>query len=194
MIEFTDFVCRRDGRALFKPISGRVDAGEAIELIGPNGAGKSTFLRALAGLHTQVDGEKHIARLLYQGHRLGLDPLATPLQNIRWFGNLLDNAVTDGQIREALQRVSMVRFATALVGRLSAGQQRRVGMARWLLDSAPVWLLDEPLTALDVEGQKLVDELIQEKLAAGGAVIYATHTDIPIPGKGKLEIEPVSEA
>ena len=188
-VELIDLVSLRDGEAVFAPVSVSAPTPVALEIVGANGAGKTTLLRTLAGVHSQYHGSFQIERTLYQGHRTGLDELMSVLDNLNWFAKVRGTAIDQEAVQQALLKVGMLQFALSPVGQLSQGQQRRVCMARWLLSPAPVWLLDEPLVALDHNGQQLLAELIDEHCEAGGWVLYSTHVDIPIKGKQRLEIE-----
>lgn len=181
--------CERGGRRLFSPLTLSVLPGDYVELIGANGSGKSTLLRTLAGLHSQFTGEYLSQDVLYQGHRLGLDGLLTPLENLAWFAGLEDQTLDHEATLNALQRAGVLTKAYSLCSAMSAGQQRRVAMARWLLSTRKLWLLDEPLTALDASAQDLLRDVIAEHCANGGAVICATHNAIAIDGKSELVLD-----
>jgi heme exporter protein A len=181
--------CERGGRRLFSPLTLSVLPGDYVELIGANGSGKSTLLRTLAGLHSQFTGEYLSRDVLYQGHRLGLDGLLTPLENLAWFAGLEDQTLDHEATLNALQRAGVLTKAYSLCSAMSAGQQRRVAMARWLLSVRKLWLLDEPLTALDASAQDLLRDVIAEHCANGGAVICATHNAIAIDGKSELVLD-----
>lgn len=192
MLELEEIVCERDGRGLFAPVSISVQAGEYIELTGPNGAGKSTLLRTLAGLHSRYSGVFESVDCLYQGHRLGLDGLLTPLENFTWFLGLEEQTPDHERFLGALQRTGVLEKAYQPCSDMSAGQQRRVAMARWLLSSRSLWLLDEPLTALDATAQKVLVQIISEHCQAGGAVVCATHGELAIPEKRSVRLEVVA--
>ena len=181
--------CERGGRRLFSPLTLSVLPGDYVELIGANGSGKSTLLRTLAGLHSQFTGEYLSQDVLYQGHRLGLDGLLTPLENLAWFAGLEGQTLDHEATLNALQRAGVLTKAYSLCSAMSAGQQRRVAMARWLLSLRKLWLLDEPLTALDASAQDLLRDVIAEHCANGGAVICATHNAIAIDGKSELVLD-----
>ncbi len=183
MLVFDQLSCKRDERALFVPLSDEIGVGECVALTGPNGAGKTTLLRTLAGIHTQFDGAFSAAEFLYSGHRVALDDLLTPVENLRWYAALNGDEVSDAELREALVRVDMLALAMTPCQRFSQGQLRRVGMARWLLSKAQLWLLDEPLTSLDVAGQKLLNEIIAAHIDAGGAVFCATHAPLTVTSR-----------
>ncbi len=194
MIKLTELQCNRNGVPLFEPLTYQIDEGACVELLGPNGAGKTTLLRTVAGIYEQFSGALEAAPVCYQGHRLGLDELSTVVENLQWYCNLAGTNADEARIVAALSRVGMAPHGLREVGRLSQGQQRRVGMARWLLDERAVWVLDEPLTALDLEGQAVLLDLISEKVSARGAVIYATHTALNLPDKQVLELLPLGSA
>ena len=188
MLELDAFTACRDGRPLFQHVSIEVGRGQCVELMGPNGIGKSTLLKSICGLHTQTEGHARCDAFVYQGHRLGLDELLTPLENLSWFGALEGSKVTAEAVRPLLQRMNVDGLAFTPCGRLSQGQQRRVAMARWCLSSRGLWLLDEPFTALDRHGQGLLNEILSEHCNKGGAVMCATHVPIAVDGKTTLEL------
>ena len=188
MLRSSDLVSLRNGRAIFDPVTLALAAGDALEVVGPNGAGKTTLMRTLAGLHGQFAGTFHAASLLFQGHRLGLDELLTPLENIRWHAELDGRELADDVLADALNKVAMAGYAFTPVGKLSQGQQRRVAMARWLCAERRLWLLDEPVTALDDAGQSLLCSVLDEHLAAGGAVMYSTHVALAVTSKRALRL------
>ena len=183
MLVLDQLTCKRDERALFVPLSDEVSAGECVALTGPNGAGKTTLLRTLAGIHTQFDGTFSASEFLYSGHRVALDDLLTPVENLRWYAALNGYELGDAELREALARVDMLALAMTPCQRFSQGQLRRVGMARWLLSRAQLWLLDEPLTSLDPAGQALLNEIIGAHIGAGGAVFCATHAPLTVTSR-----------
>ena len=170
-----------------------VAAGDCVELVGPNGSGKITLLRTLAGLHSQYRGDFNLVESVYQGHRFGLDELLSPLENLAWFAGLQGQQLDRHHALEALERLGLLAEAHTACHRLSAGQQRRAAIARWLLAAPSLWLLDEPFNALDVQSQTLLNELLQEHCKAGGAVVCATHLKLQVEGKVTLGLEPPVE-
>ena len=185
VVEVSELTCQRDGRELFGALGFELNAGECLEVRGANGSGKSTLLRCVAGLFTDYAGTIETASSLYLGHRLGLNLLLTAEQNLMWYRGLRGSA---DSISEVLSRVGMGGYARVSCQNMSAGQQRRIGLARVLIGQCPLWLLDEPLTALDATGQELVASLIQEHLQASGAVLCATHQDLQVPGARTLQL------
>ena len=192
MLHLRELSCLREERALFEPISLDVQAGDCVEVLGPNGAGKTTLLRTLAGLHTQFSGTFECSDFLYQGHRVALDELMNPLENLRWYGALDGQSYGDRELRDVLQEVGMVSKALTPCQQLSQGQQRRVSMARWRLSAAKLWLLDEPYTSLDQAGQTLLNTVLAHHCSTGGAVLAATHTPLTVGQSKALHIVPIA--
>ncbi len=190
MLQLHDLACQRDERVLFAPLNLTVAPGDCVEVLGPNGAGKTTLLRTLAGLHGQYIGDYHCEDFLYQGHRVALDELLNPLENLRWFGAIQGREFSSDQLRDVLAKVDMVAMALTPCQKLSQGQQRRVSMARWLLSAAKLWLLDEPYTSLDKDGQQLLNNLLAEHCADGGVVLAATHTPLTVGHPRALHVVP----
>jgi heme exporter protein A len=189
------FGCERDGRWLFRNLTLELLPGECLELVGPNGSGKSTLLRAITGLYPEFVGTLRVAGCLYLGHRPGISGLLTAAENLRWYAALQGG----GQgalcsVTEALEQVGMAGYDNVLCQQLSAGQQRRVGLARLLLGGGRLWLLDEPLTALDSAGQQLVRGLLDGHLARGGAAVCATHQPLGVTGARQLSLGPALES
>jgi heme exporter protein A len=185
LLEIEELSCVRDGRALFSGLNVRLATGDCMSLIGPNGSGKSTLLRCVAGLFPDFEGTIRAAELSYLGHRPGVSLGLTAEQNLSWYRGL---AGANLAIDAVLTRVGLAGYGVVSCQRLSAGQQRRVALARLLLGRGRLWLLDEPFTALDDAGQDLVRELIVEHLAAGGAALCATHQPLGVPGAGTLDL------
>jgi heme exporter protein A len=178
--------CERDGRTLFRDLAFSLSAGDCLELRGPNGSGKSTLIRAIAGLYPDYTGTIEAGESLYLGHRPGISALLTAGENLRWYAALRPGGIGVG---EALEQVGMAGYERVACQHMSAGQQRRVGLARLALMDAPLWLLDEPLTALDQAGQQLVRALIDVQRARGGAVLCATHQPLGLAGADLLSLE-----
>lgn len=169
-------------RRLFHDLDIAAGAGELVEIRGDNGSGKSTLLRGLAGLHEFRDGHvRRHANCEYLGHRTSMCERLTPLENIRWLTQMRGQRVLLGAVESALARLGLDGAMHELCGTLSAGQQRRAALARVSVSDAPLWLLDEPLTALDQSGVERVRQLVAEHRAAGGSVICATHAPVAAP-------------
>lgn len=191
MLTLKELVCTREERPLFEPLSTVLAAGDCVELLGPNGAGKTTLLRSLAGLYTQYEGTFECTEFLFQGHHTGLDELMTPLENLAWFGGLEGHVITADAAADALREVGMFAYAMTPCQQLSQGQQRRVTMARWLLSDTKLWLLDEPYTSLDKDGQMLLNTILARHCDAGGAALAATHMPLSVDRKHELILSPV---
>ncbi len=171
-LRLSNLRCLRDGRELFNDLTLTLEPGQVCELMGPNGAGKSTLLRCIAGLYSEYEGELEVGPAQYLGHRVALNALLDVTANLRWYNAL---AASDADLEATLMTVGLAGYGPVPVGRLSAGQQRRVALARLLVVASTVWLLDEPYTALDHQGQQLVDAMIDAHCANGGVVLCATH-------------------
>ncbi len=180
-----DLTAIRGGRTVFAGLSFAVAAGQSLAVIGANGAGKSTLLRLVAGLLEPAggtvvldgaggsDGGSHFH---YLGHLDGLKTALTVRQNLDFWKTLWQG----GAIEPALEQVGLGGLADLHVRVLSAGQRRRVAIARLLIAQRPVWLLDEPATALDATAEATLGRIIGEHLAAGGMALIATHRDLPL--------------
>lgn len=201
LLDVADLACRRGGRPVFDHLSFALGAGELLALTGHNGSGKTTLLRALArlvrpdagtvrwqGANVADDAETWRARLAWLGHLDGLKGDLTVRENLLGGERLRGRSAGDDRLDAAL-----VAFDLAAVGHrpartLSAGQRRRTALARVMLTEAPLWLLDEPLNALDAPAQQAFRTVLQQHLARGGLAIAATHADLGIPGTRVLEL------
>jgi heme exporter protein A len=190
----TELAAVRGGRRVFAGLSFTVAAGELLAVTGPNGSGKSTLLRLIAGLvkpaagHVGLEpasGEKAATRLHYVGHLDGLKAVDTVRQNLQFWADLWG---TSGQVDAALAAIGLESLANLPVSVLSAGQRRRVALARLMVAKRPIWLLDEPATALDAAGEARLGHLIGDHLAAGGLAIVATHLDLPVKPAATLAL------
>lgn len=196
-IEAADLACRRGGRSIFDGVGFRLANGEAIALTGRNGAGKSSLIAMLSGRLRPEAGSIRLEGLddmplaeaaHLVGHRDGLKTALTAAENLRFAQELLGSPGLDPA--EALATVGLPHAGALPVGYLSAGQRRRVALARLLVSSRPIWLLDEPMAALDVGSQAMLSRLLQAHLAAGGAILAATHGPLGLDGARELRIGP----
>jgi len=178
----------RGDAVLASDIALSVPAGSGLMLRGANGAGKSTLLLTLAGLLEPISGsvaleghdEDDAPAFHYCGHRNAVRPRLTVLETLSFWRDL--NGSPAVPVAEALDRVGLTRQARLDAAYLSAGQQRRLALARLLVSTRPVWLLDEPTSALDAEGQGLLANLISAHLTQGGIAVIASHDAIPVDG------------
>jgi heme exporter protein A len=185
LLDVANLACERDGRMLFDDLHVQLRAGECMELRGPNGSGKSTLLRAIAGLYPDYTGTIQAAESLYLGHRPGISGLLTAEENLRWYAMLRPGGRSPGA---ALTAVGMEGYERVACQQLSAGQLRRVALARLLLCPSLLWLLDEPMTALDSDGHGLVRPLVASPLSAGGAALCATHQGLGLAGSSAVHL------
>ena len=172
----------RGGRQLFRDLGLRLDPGDLVHLRGANGAGKTTLLRMLAGLsRLGFDGEiLRSAPCLYLGHGSAVKGLLTPRENLLWHPSG-EAAGDPARIDAALAAVGLYGYEEVPAARLSAGQQRRVNLARLYLSERPLWLLDEPFTAIDAQGVAALTERIVAHCAAGGAALLTSHQEVQAP-------------
>jgi heme exporter protein A len=186
--------CTRDDRLLFSGLAFRLDSGEVLQIEGPNGSGKTSLLRILSGLRRADAGsvkwqgddiqhtrEDYYASMVYIGHLPCIKNDLTTLENIRVLLDTRSQSVAANDIEEALASVGLAGFEDVAGKALSSGQRRRVLLAFLLLADARLWILDEPLTALDVRGVDLVESMILEHRENGGSVIFTTHHGMQLP-------------
>lgn len=172
-----EIACRRGATRLYENLSFQLAAGQALMLVGPNGSGKTSLLRQVAGLLPLAAGTIELPMAAaygvhYLGHDDGLKAALTVGETLSFDKSVAGESVTVGDIPAML---GLAGRDWQYVGDLSAGQRRRLAMARLLIDPRPVWLLDEPLTALDAQGRKLVDDLAAAHLKSGGMIMAASH-------------------
>ena len=183
--------CVRGGREVFSGLDFKAASGEALAVVGANGVGKTSLLRLIAGLLHPASGSIELeggeAELTlaeqahYLGHRDALKPALSLIENLSFWRDFLGGAA-DGAA-QSLSRVGLSHATHLPAAFLSAGQRRRLSMARLLCVKRPIWLLDEPTSALDAAGQALFASLMREHLAGGGMVIAATHTPLGIDAR-----------
>lgn len=183
--------CQRGGRVLFQGLDFELKAGEVVALHGMNGSGKTSLLRMIAGLLAIPDGALSAPPPLsmhYIAHQSGLSSRLTVSEILRFWQNWLGmGAALALDVEAALAHLGLGAQADHMSGELSAGQKRRLALARLLVAPRPIWLLDEPTTALDATGQKTLQNLIESHLAANGLVMMATH-DQPVYVSQKIQL------
>lgn len=184
MLEAHHLTCVRDERVLFEALSLAVQPGEIVQIAGANGAGKTSLLRILTGLATPETGrvswqgapisrqrDDFHQQLLWLGHQPGVKPVLTADENLRFY----HPRQTQEARWAALAAIGLVGYEDVPVAQLSAGQQRRVALARLWLSEAALWVLDEPFTALDVAGIETLTRRLERHTSRGGAVVLTTH-------------------
>ena len=201
-LQVRDLSCERDGRRLFAGLTFELMTGEALQVEGANGAGKTTLLRTLVGSSSDFSGEirwdgaplpqalpQLRESLLYIGHQAGVRRGLTPLENLAWYG------AGETEALAALEQVDLFGYEDSLCQHLSAGQNRRVALARlYLRNAAPLWILDEPLAALDVAGVSSLQGQMACHLSRGGSILFTSHQPVVLEGLQSLNLSDFVDA
>jgi heme ABC exporter, ATP-binding protein CcmA len=187
MLEALGLMCERDERTLFRDLSFCLEAGEVLLVEGQNGSGKTSLLRILCGLSEPDAGvvrwqgrdiqrlrAEYFVNLAYLGHAHGLKAELSPLENLE-VARALATSQRGATPEQALERVGLLGFEEAPCRTLSAGQRRRVALARMLLTPARLWILDEPFTGIDWRGIEELEALLAEHSARGGIMVLSSH-------------------
>ncbi len=196
-----DLACRRGGRGVFEGLEFSVEPGHTLLVQGPNGVGKSTLLRVLAGLTRPERGEIGLgahspsrdpddwsAQIAYAGHLDAIKPQLTLAQNLKFWAAISDG----GDVPAALRHFNLDHLADRLTQTCSAGQKRRLALARLLLAKRPLWLLDEPTTALDSAARTRLQRMLVAHCASGGIAVVATHHPLDLPNSTVLNLSPAA--
>ena len=201
MLEAQDLDCERGARLLFRALSFAVGAGQSVRITGANGSGKTSLLRILCGLLPPTRGavlwngsnvtrlrEEYANKLFYLGHASAIKDDLSAAENLAISCRLAGDAPAESAVHDALARFGLAADSSA-VKRLSQGQRRRAALARLALAEArPLWLLDEPFSALDTQGISILNGLIRGHIARGGALAFTTHQDAGIAATRVIEL------
>ncbi len=191
--------CVRGERSLFDGLALDLSAGECLHVAGANGAGKTSLLRILAGLLAPTHGtvrwrgrqidrarDEYAAELAFVGHHNGIKDDLTVLENVRGAAALRGADASPNAARAALQRLGLDDFSGSLVRHLSQGQKRRVALTRLCADPAPpLWILDEPFNALDAASVRVLREVLDAHLRAGGLMVLTAHQQVELPAPAR---------
>ncbi|RUO61843.1 cytochrome c biogenesis heme-transporting ATPase CcmA [Pseudidiomarina insulisalsae] len=192
LLSVSQLASQRAGRTLFADLRFAVKSGDLLHIEGVNGAGKSTLLRALVGLVELQEGtveffpeqnelaENWRAHVLFMGHKAAVKTELTAIENVELLAEL--GGVSNVDTWDLLETVGLIGLEDLPAGQLSAGQQRRIALTRLWFSEAPLWILDEPFTALDTFGIELLHTKFAQHIAGGGAIILTSHQPLSWQG------------
>lgn len=201
-LQLEQIACQRGDKTLFTDLSLTWQSGDFVQIEGHNGIGKTSLLRILVGLAPPLAGqvcwngqaikqcrEDYYYQLLYLGHHAGIKPELTPWENLKFYQAISQCQQGEEALWQALEKVGLIGREDIISGQLSAGQQRRIALARLWLSQAPLWVLDEPFTAIDKNGVRILTRLFEQQVEKGGMVILTSHQEIPSEQLQVLDLE-----
>jgi heme exporter protein A len=188
ILNVTDLTIARGGMPVLAGVSFELAAGQALILRGPNGVGKTTLLRTIAGLQPALSGEVTGAedQIAYAAHSDGLKAMLSVRENLTFWAEVFGQS----DIEPALAAFDLNDLAERLAGTLSAGQKRRLGLARLLVTARPIWVLDEPTVSLDTASVDMFGRAVRIHLQNGGMALIATHIDLGLTDAKVLDVTP----
>lgn len=202
VLEAINLGCVRGSRRLFSGLNFALKPGDFVELRGPNGSGKTSLLRIVCGLASPAEGEvrwngknirslreEYFAEVAYLGHQNGVKDELTAVENLRMGAGVSGHALKTSDARDLLGRIGLESQSDLPARSLSAGQRRRLALARFPASKATLWVLDEILTSLDDAGMRLSQELLGDHLARGGIAMVATHQDLNVKSSAVQRIQ-----
>ncbi len=190
--------CQRGYKLLFENLSFELNSGEVLKVSGPNGSGKTSLMKILAGLSsfetgsidyddTKINSERYNLDFLYLGHLAALSPELSCLENLKYTMRL-GNDNLDLDFSDALEKVGLKKFENELVGKLSAGQKKRIALSLLFITQSKVWLLDEPFSALDSKAIKIIETRVEDHCNSGGICILTTHQECNIKNMREISL------
>lgn len=190
--------CQRGYKLLFENLSFELNSGEVLKISGPNGSGKTSLMKILAGLssfdtgsidydNTKINSERYNLDFLYLGHLAALSPELSCLENLKYTMHL-GNDKLDLDFSDALKKVGLEKFENELVGKLSAGQKKRIALSLLFITQSKVWLLDEPFSALDSKAIKIIETRVEDHCNSGGICILSTHQECNIKNMKEISL------
>lgn len=194
--------CQRGDKILFTGLNLTVNSGDFVQIEGHNGIGKTSLLRIVVGLAQALSGEvswnginvvkqreNYHYDLLYLGHHSGVKPELTAWENLKFYQRISACKQGDEVLWQVLETVGLLGREDIPAAQLSAGQQRRIALARLWLSKAPLWILDEPFTAIDKKGIQVLTALFEQHVQKGGIVIFTSHQDVQSTILRKVQLE-----
>ena len=190
--------CEKGYKLLFENLSFELNSGEVLKVSGPNGSGKTSLMKILAGLSsfetgsidyddTKINSERYNLDFLYLGHLAALSPELSCLENLKYTMRL-GNDNLDLDFSDALKKVGLEKFENELIGKLSAGQKKRIALSLLFITQSKVWLLDEPFSALDSKAIKIIETRVEDHCNSGGICILTTHQECNIKNLKEISL------